>query len=139
MNLNTDTDMLKSLSAVIALAAILSLSVFVNAAAVGDTSVPENARNSDAGTVRFGKPPKTNTHDSDTTDNDNNGNHDVKHKADKINSLFRGHLRNEAPVATLLPQTQGFNATFYDANMPYCWYVVNAPPCYDINTESVIR
>jgi len=33
----------------------------------------------------------------------------------------------------------GFNATFYDANTPYYWYVVNAPPCFDLKTGSIIR
>jgi hypothetical protein len=33
----------------------------------------------------------------------------------------------------------GFNATFFDANTPHCWYVVNAPPCYDLKTGTVVH
>ena len=32
-----------------------------------------------------------------------------------------------------------YNATFYDANAPYCQYVVNAPPCYDLKTGTVVH
>jgi hypothetical protein len=32
----------------------------------------------------------------------------------------------------------GFNATFFTSTLPYCWYTVNVPPCYDSLTGSVV-
>jgi hypothetical protein len=29
------------------------------------------------------------------------------------------------------------NSTYYNATIPYCWYVVNAPPCYDTLTGNI--
>jgi len=42
-----------------------------------------------------------------------------------------------AATATTVPN--GLNATFFDAKTPYYWYVVNAPPCFDIKTGTIIH
>jgi hypothetical protein len=76
-----------------------------------------------------------------------------EHANDETGTCFptKTLLRGGGTGATTKPKTvtttinnqftvpQGFNATFFDINTPYCWYVVNAPPCYDIKNGSVIR
>jgi hypothetical protein len=37
------------------------------------------------------------------------------------------------------PQIVGYNLTHYDLNTPFCWYTVNVPPCFDLNTASIIH
>jgi hypothetical protein len=60
--------------------------------------------------------------------NDNNGDFDNdNHRVKQTTTIV-------SPTAP-----NGLNATFFDANTPYCWYVVNAPPCYDIKTGSIIH
>jgi len=67
-----------------------------------------------------------------------NHQHNSNNNIDRINSLFRSDGNTgSASAATATPQ--GFNATFFDASTPYCWYVVNAPPCFDMKTGTIIH
>jgi hypothetical protein len=83
--------------------------------------------------------------DPNNGNSNNNNHHKVNHKINEINSLFRSKPQSLTPVGKLLPDSaattvpNGLNATFFNASTPYCWYVVNAPPCYDIKTGTVIR
>lgn len=53
------------------------------------------------------------------------------------------HITNKVSATTAEPLTgtvpNGWNATFFDPTTPYCWYVVNLPPCFDVRTMSVIH
>jgi hypothetical protein len=65
-------------------------------------------------------------------------------KASTLSGGGGGNGKSRHTTTTVIQQQQpqtitGFNATFYDANTPYCWYTVNAPPCYDIKTGTVIH
>ena len=144
--------------AIIALAAILSLSLFAHTYAVeenDDNKKPTVKKSTeekngccgrifkdDKGNALVGEvidplPPtkkKITGNDHHHNEAASNVNHKIKHKVNEINSLFRSNDDNTAaPVATL----QGFNATFHDASTPYCWYVVNAHPCFDTRTGTL--
>jgi hypothetical protein len=55
-----------------------------------------------------------------------------RHKeSTNINNIINNEFQFTTPT--------GYNATFYDANTPYCWYVVNAPPCYDLKSGTFIH
>jgi hypothetical protein len=88
-----------------------------------------------------------NHNEHDSNNGDNNGSHDEHHPheqhsktktpADRTTSSTPTTATITAAAGTTVPN--GLNATFFDASTPYCWYVVNAPPCYDIKTGSIIH
>jgi hypothetical protein len=64
-------------------------------------------------------------HKSKHHHNDSSNSNDKK--LQQINDLFR----SKVDVPKVAAVTIGFNETFWNGTVPYCWYVVNLPPCYD--------
>ena len=72
-----------------------------------------------------------------TNHNNNDNTPEVIKHTDRSDNDNRRVKQTKTIVSPTAPN--GLNATFFDANTPYCWYVVNAPPCYDIKAGTVIR
>ncbi len=162
MDLNTG--MSKSILTVIALAAILSLSL-VGKVWAGDSNSdnvkgrPHIISSFPDAADHFKIKHDTNKDKDDTkcpvpdagrcsqairaTPTDDNNHHKANHKINEINSLFRSKGTTAATVSVTSSATttvpNGLNATFFNASTLYCWYVVNAPPCYDLKTDTVIH
>jgi hypothetical protein len=148
MELNTDTeDMSKSIFTIITLAAIFSMSTFAHAFAESEEAHPSSGKNKHLDTrthVRHvgddGSGGSGDKGSSDTSNTDNNNNDNtpkvIRH-TDRSDNDNHGVKQTTTTVSPTVPN--GFNATFFDANTPYCWYVVNAPPCYDLKTGTIIH
>jgi hypothetical protein len=141
------------LMVVIALAAIiLSLSLFANVTTVKADESPDSKKDEGVGPHHIKPIPGAKTHEGlcggghgkcatrvDNDNNNNNNHHSRNHHDNSKTTTTATTTTTKNNVITKTIVIPGYNATFFDINTPYCWYVVNAPPCYDLKTGTVIH
>ena len=79
------------------------------------------------------------TNNNDDQQQDNSGSNTNTNTPQVNHRTVRTTTTTTTNSVVSLTVPNGLNATFFDTSTPCCWYTVNAPPCYDIKTGTVIH